>query len=134
MSKPRYKWWSYIKAVIRDYPQLCKEQAVLHSQSVTANYSGMQGGTEPSRGTEVIAVRELPGTAQREYEAVRRAIAITERYRNGQDRLNVVRLVLWDRSHTLEGAALCVPVSYDTAQNWQCDFIHLVAKNYGLKD
>lgn len=30
------------------------------------------------------------------------------RYKNGQDRLKVIKLVLWDRSHTLEGAALCV--------------------------
>ena len=134
MSRPRYDWWSYVKCVIRRYPALRAEMADLHTVSGTANYSGMPGGSEPSRSTEAIAIRELPTVSQREYEAVRRAIETTERYRNGRDRLKVIKLVLWDRSHTLEGAALCVPCSYDTAQNWHCEFIRLVASHYGLMD
>lgn len=134
MSKPRYDWWPYVKGMIRRYPVLKQQYADLHSQSMVADYSGMPRGGGGGRAVETIALRELPTTEQREYEAVRRAIDTTERYRNGLDRLTVIKLVLWDRSHTLEGAALQVPCSVGTAWNWHQDFIRLVANNYGLMD
>lgn len=134
MSKPRYGWWSYVKSMIRRYPALKEQYEDLHSQSVTASYSGMPRGGGGGRALESLAVRELPSTQQREYEAVRRAVEATERYRNGADRLKVVRLVLWERSHTLEGAAMRVPCHYKTAQGWHNEFIRLVASYYGLMD
>ena len=134
MSKPRYPWWSYAKSMIRNYPSLKEQYADLHSQSITADYSGAPHPGGESRAVESLAIRELPGTKQREYEAVRRAIATTERYRNGQDRLKVIKLVFWDKSHTLEGAALMVPCHYKTAQGWHNEFIRLTASYYGLMD
>lgn len=59
---------------------------------------------------------------------------MTERYNNGRDRLPIIKLVLWDRSHTLEGAALMMPCSWRSAAQWHGEFIKLVAKNYGLMD
>lgn len=134
MSRPRYDWWPYVKGMIRRYPSLKEQYADLHTSSMTANYSGMPHSGTVSRGTEDIAVRELPSTRQREYEAVRLAIQQTERYPNGRDRLLVIRLVFWDRSHTLDGAALMVPCHYKTAQSWHNAFIRAVAKNFGLMD
>jgi len=134
LSRPRYDWWSYVKGMIRRYPELCERYTELHRVSMAVDYSGMPKGDSASRGVENIAVRELPGTAQREYEAVRRAIEQTLNYPNGRDRLRVIRLVLWDRSHTLEGAALVVPCSARTARRYHTDFVMRVAKNYGLLD
>lgn len=134
MSKPRYDWWPYVKGMIRRYPALKAEYADLHSTSMTADYSGMPRGSGGDRVLESVALRELPSTRQREYEAVRRAIEVTERYANGRDRLAVIQLVLWDKSHTLAGAALMVPCSEVTAWRWHSEFIRLVAKNYGLLD
>lgn len=134
MSKPRYDWWPYVKGMIRRYPALKAQYADLHSTSTTADYSGMPKGGGGGRALEAVALRELPYTSQREYEAVRRAVEDTERYRNGQDRLKVIRLVLWDRSHTLEGAALMVPCHYKTAQGWHNEFIRMVAFCFGLMD
>ena len=134
MSRPRYDWWPYVKGMIRRYPALREEYADLHSQNMTANYSGMPRGGGGGRSVETIAVRELPSTRQREYEAVRRAIEITERYRNGRDRLKVIRLVLWDKSHTVEGAAVQIPCSSATAWRWHAEFIRLTASNFGLLD
>lgn len=134
MSKPRYGWWGYVKDMIRRYPALREQYRDLHSPSVTADYSGVPRAGGESRVLEALAIRELPSTAQREYEAVRRAIATTERYRNGRERLKVIRLVLWDRSHTLEGAALMVPCSARHAKEWHGDFIRLVASYFGLLD
>lgn len=46
-------------------------------------------------------------------------------YRNGADRLKVIRLVLWDRSHSLERAALAVLCHVVTAVVWHGNIINL---------
>lgn len=102
MSKPRYDWWGYIKAVIRRYPEL--------------------------KG------RDVSGIALREKEAVEAAIAATERMQNGRERLEVVDMVFWKKTHTLSGAALMVPCHYETARHWHSDFIKEVARKFGLLD
>lgn len=134
MSRPRYDWWPYVKGMIRRYPAMVEEYRDLHSPNVTASYSGMPGGGSDGRTLENLAIRELPSTRQREFEAVRRAIHITERMRSGGQRLQLIRLVLLENRYTLRGAALSIPISYDQAQNYHRDFIYLVAKCYGLLD
>lgn len=134
MSRPRYDWWGYVKGMIRRYPALKTEYADLHSQSVTPNYSGMTGGSEAGRAVEAVVLRELPTTRQREYEAVRLAVAATERMKSSRDRLKIIDLVFWKRTHTLEGAALTIPCSYRTAQRYHETFIETVAKEFGLLD
>lgn len=134
MSKPRHDWWPYVKGMIRRYPSLKERYQDLHSISMIANYSGMIGSPNASRTTESTAIRELPSTSQREYEAVRAAIDATERYNNGRDRLKTIKLVLWDGTHTIEGAALQIPCSWRTAAQWHGEFIRLVASYYGLMD
>jgi hypothetical protein len=134
LSKTRYKWWGYIKAVIRAYPSLKKEYEELHEQSITAKLSSLPGGGEVTRGTEDIAIRELPHTKQREYEAVRRAIDATKRIEGGDRRVMIIDLVYWKNSHTLAGAAMKAGYSYDRAKQMHRDFIVTVAKYYGLMD
>lgn len=127
MSKPRFKWWGYIKSVIRAYPELKKEYAQIHEQPITAISSGMPGAGGVSRGTEDIALRELPKSKQKEYDAVRCAINATQRLKTGTDRLKVIDLVFWKQSHTLQGAAMQANISYDTAIGYHGDFIMMVA-------
>ena len=134
MSKPRYDWWSYVKGMIRRYPELRRRYGALREGRLTADYSGMPRGGGDGRAVEGLAIRELPSTSQREYEAVRRAVETTEHYRNGQERLKVIELVLWKKTHNLQGAALQIPCHVDTAKVWHGDFIRLVASYYGLMD
>lgn len=134
MSRPRYDWWGYVKGMIRRYPALKKEYEALRCQSVTPDYSGMPRGSGAGRTTEIIALRQLPTTSQREYEAVRQAIEATQRMNASRDRLKIIDLVFWKQTHTLEGAALTVPCSYRTAQRYHEEFIKLVASRYGLLD
>ena len=134
MSKPRYKWWGYIRGVIRAYPDLKKEYEEMHRQALTAGISGMPGSGGVSRKTEDISVRELPYTKQREYEAVRRAIETTKAMQNGTQRLRIIEMVYWKRSHTVEGASMRVGYSPDRGKQLHGEFIRLVAKNYGLMD
>ena len=134
MSKPRYDWWSYVKGMIRRYPELRRRYGALREGRLTADYSGMPRGGGDGRAVEGLDIRELPSTSQREYEAVRRAVETTEHYRNGQERLKVIELVLWKKTHNLQGAALQIPCHVDTAKVWHGDFIRLVASYYGLMD
>lgn len=136
MSKPRYKWWSYVKGVIREYPALKDKYNDLHSTNMIAQYESTGGGRscDISDPTGQTAIRELPKQEQREYEAVRMAISTTERYKNGRDRLIVINMVLWKKSHTLDGAALYVPCDLRTAKQWHGDFIRQTAMYLGLMD
>ena len=120
--------------MIRRYPQLRREYDELHEQNVTANLSGMPRGGDGGRTVEMIAIRELPSTRQREYEAVRSAVKATEQMPNGADRIQLINLVFWRRSHTLEGAALKLGYSSRTARRYHTEFIRTVASHYGLLD
>ena len=128
MSKPRYDWWEHIKKVIRSFPELKKEYEDLHRQSITSNLSGMPMGGSASRGTENIAIRELPKPKQIRYTSVMNAIDATQRLRTGKDRLKLIRAAYWsNKKVTLAGAAYEIHVSYETAVNYHRDFVMLVA-------
>ena len=134
MSKPRYRWWGYVKNVIRAYPELERRAAEPPPVSLTAKY----GPTTPSGGegrpVEDVAVKRLSGRDMTEYEAVRAAIRDTARLPNGEVRLKVIDLVYWKRSHTLWGAGREVLYSYAQVKRFQEKFICLVAENLDLKE
>ena len=134
MSKPRDIWWSYVKAMTYRYPALCTLHQQALSQQITPAYSGQSGGSGSGRKTEQAVVRALTRTETREYEAVHLAIRQTRQLPGGAERLRLIRLVYWKRSHTLTGAAMAVHVSIPTAKRWHGEFIRLVAKNFGLLD
>lgn len=77
---------------------------------------------------------ELSGVALRNHEAVKKAVDATLAMDGGADRLKVINMVHWERTRTLDGAALAVPCSRRTAAYWQREFFELVAKNRGLLD
>lgn len=132
MSNPRYDWWSYVKGMIRRYPDLKQQYDALHEAGITAPLTGMPRGNNISNPTANAALRELPPIHQKEYEAVYKAIEATKQHKNGKDRLKVIELVFWKESHTLTGAAMQVPCSYDTAKEWHREFIRLTAYLFGL--
>ena len=134
MSKPRYKWWSYAKYMVRDYPVLKAEYEALHDQKVTKDYSQIRGSKTARRSTEDVAVRCLPPAKQAEYDAVTKAIEKTKLLKTGPERLKLIDLVFWKNSHTLDGAAYVLGYSYENAQRWHSDFIRLVGFARGLAD
>ncbi len=135
MSKPRYHWWSYAKAMVRLYPRLKLEYDEIHAQSITGDPERLPSGKgHISRSTEITALRQLPSARQREYDAVTRAIEQTKQMRTGADRLAVVNMVLWKGSHNVDGAALQLYISETTARRYHSDFIRLVGFCYGLED
>lgn len=135
MSKPRYHWWAYAKAMVRLYPQLKREYDTLHAQRITGDPARVPGGKGgASRSTEITALRQLPPARQREYDAVTQAIELTKKRQNGADRLALIDLVFWKQSHKLDGAALKLYISEQTARRYHTEFIRLVGFCYGLED
>lgn len=74
----------------------------------------------------------LHGVALREYEAVQDAVDATERMTDAVARMSVIRLVHFERTHTIAGAALTIPCGERTAMRWQRRFFEEVARNRGL--
>lgn len=131
MSKPRYKWWGYIRSVVWAYPELKREYEEMHRQSMTAGIGGMPTGGGVTRGTENIAVRELPPTEQKEYDAVRRAIELTRKMPQGKLRLEMIDQVFWKKRKNLQDAGEAVGYAYKMARDIQSTFLKLVGQEYG---
>ena len=133
MGKPRYRWWTFAKNMIRDFPEVEKAWKDIHAQSVTANISGMPRGGGDSRIVETVVMRQLPPEDQKLYDAVSQAITHTMLLPNGDDRMKLIRLMYWQgRIRTIDAVAVCIPVSEITAKRWHGDFIRLVGIYHGL--
>ena len=135
MSRPRYDWWGYAKGMIRRYPLLQAELEALQAPTMTAAYDSIRvGGGRSGDPTASGAVRQLPGNRGREYDAVTDAIGQTMARWDGRERMKMVEIVFWRRSHTLTGAAETLHISRRTAERWHGEFIRAVARSYGLLD
>ena len=133
MSKPRYDRWPYVKGMIRRYPELCSAEADLRSTSMTAGYSmELHGKGRTGDPVANAAMRQLPEVNRRELAAVRHAIAVTRTLPAGDERLSMVRMVYWSRTHTFDGAALSLYRSRRTVLSWHGEFVREVARGFGL--
>lgn len=134
MSKPRYIWWGYARNMVKRYPELKEEYNERKEQRITRNFESTIKGTEASRSTENVALRQLPPSKQAEYDAVTKAIEKTKEKNNGEIRLLLIDMVFWKQSHTLDGAAYKIGYSYDMARKYQQEFLRLVGLYRGLMD
>lgn len=134
MSSPRYRWWGYVKNVIRAYPVLASVMREPTYTAMTARYSTQptQGGD--GRSLECAVVKKLSSRDIEEFQAVSDAIRATERLPNGKARLKIIDLVYWQGTHTLAGAGYQVGYSYRQAQRINEQFAYLVAENLELKE
>lgn len=131
MSKPRYDWWSYIKAIIRRYPERLAEYRELHDPSFSIALTGLPGRkNSTSDPTAETALKEMSPRVQKEFDAVHKAVKDILRLPDGQHKIRLISLVFWKRSHTLAGAAMQIPCSLRTAQEWHRLFIRKVAQNF----
>lgn len=127
MSKPRYKWWGYIRRVLCAYPELRSELDDLKA-TLKAKGENVVRGSGFGRSTEVLACMTLPSRQdQRELEAVEKAL-------NDADDVTrkLMKMVFFEQTHTLEGAAMTLFISYQTASRRQRKFILAVAENLEL--
>jgi len=131
MSNPRYDWYSNVVRAVRYYPHLREIRADAQAESVTANYSGMPAGGSTARTTELAALRTLSRREEEEFEAIEQAVAQIRHRSDGGRILQIVDMVDWKRTHTIEGAAMKVHVSECTARRLRSQFIFAAAKNLG---
>lgn len=62
-------------------------------------------------------------------KAVETAILETERLPDGSERLAIIDLLFWRRTHTMDGVALKLHISDRTVRRRRAAFLHLVEKN-----
>ena len=105
MSRPRYKFYGYMKNVARAYPEMKAREA---------------NGPPLNR------------PEKRELEAVEYAIDLTARIpKSGKERIRLIELTLF-KGLTLEAAASRCFVSYSVARRWVSEFIVSMAEYMGI--
>jgi hypothetical protein len=132
MSKPRYHWWAYVRAMVRLYPRRLAELRRRQEAIITPNYSAMPRGSEASRTTENLGLATLGPTIDREVAAVGSAIHDTHKRKDGDMRLALVNMVYWEQTHSLPDASRALNISDGTGRNWNAEFMYLVAKYAGV--
>lgn len=63
---------------------------------------------------------------------VDRTLSEIERMRDGRHKIDIIRLTYFERSHTLYGAALTIPISERQAQKWNAQFMQIFSENLRL--
>lgn len=136
MSRPRYRWWGYVRNVLRAYPALREQYNDLHEQKVTANYSAEpRAGGGLSRTVENLALRELMPQDQREYLAVQRTIDATMLMPGGAERVAFIRAIYFGaQQRRISDVYPAYHIAEATAWRWHGDFIRLVATHLGLRN
>lgn len=108
MSKPRARWWGYVRAMIRDYPKLRLQQ-------------------------ETAGAPPLSPDDQNVVDAVQNAIRTVERSPNGAGKLRLIRFMYWSvKNIPGKTAALHLGISEITAKRWHGSFVREVARCYGF--
>ena len=65
-------------------------------------------------------------------DIVDRTLAEIERMRDGRHRVQLIRMTYFDRSHTLYGAAMTIPVSERQAKKWNNVLMMVMAEKMQL--
>lgn len=132
MSRPHYDWWCNATRMIRNYPARKAEHDDLVSQSVTADMSGMPHSGGAGRSTEAAALHQMAPAKQAEYDAVRKAIEITEMLPNGELRIRLIRRIYWgEKKQPIHRAVGSLNIAEATGWRWHSGFVKLVGECFG---
>lgn len=102
MSKPRYRWWSYARNMVRDYPKLIRSKQL-----------SIDDKKDLDAVNKAIELTQMqPAGAEH--------VALIRRVYWGRDRV------------LIRDAALRIHVSQITAERWHGEFIRLVGKCRGF--
>lgn len=103
LRRKRPGWWNYVKKILEEYPTLTKKKSV-----------------------------DMNEKDKRKIEAVEYAIDKNITCENSAERIQIITMVYFKKTHTIEGAALKIPCHPNTAGRWQADFIHWAAERLDL--
>lgn len=134
MSKPRNDWWTNAINIVRNYPSRKQEYEELHRQSFSS-LSGVPGSGNISNPTERLALMEMPPMKQKEYDAVNRAVQITNLLPHGDLRVELIRRMYWrGKKVSIDRASCGLNISEATAKRWHIAFINLVGQVVGYQE
>lgn len=64
--------------------------------------------------------------------AIRKSLAEIKQGRDGEDKVKLIEMVYFKKSHSVDGAALVLHVSERTAHRWNSEFIYILGKRMGF--
>lgn len=132
MSSPKDDWFRNAVWTVRNYPARRDEYNEIKAQSITASLTGMPGSGQVSRSVENIALRQMAPMKQQEYDAVTKAINVTQQLPNGDARCRLVELMYWKGGKKdLCQVIPLIPVAEATGKRWHGAFIRLVGEFMG---
>lgn len=124
-------WRKQARRALREYPRLKKKQGE-NEQQITPVYGGSPVQHGATRVTENVALRSTLTEAEENIiSAVEFAVQMQNSYYNGAERIRMIQLVYFKRTHTIEGAAEIVHYSPDALWRWNTEI--LTAVYVGLK-
>lgn len=135
MGKAKEDWWRSAKEMLKRYPRIKREHDDLHQQRLTVELTGMPRGGGTARGTEMIALLQLPSALEKEYQDITDALQITKTYPDGEIRAKLIELTYFKHGGIkMEHAAYKANISYATAKRWHKEFMYLLAKLHGWRN
>lgn len=132
MSKPRDDWFRNAVWTIRNYPARRDEYNELHRQEMIFRMTGVPGGSDISRTAENIVLRRMAPMKQTEYEAVTKAISVTQMLPDGELRVELIRRMYWGKKKVdMKYIYPSLHIAEATAIRWHGSFVRLVGEFMG---
>ena len=119
------------RCALKQYPKLKRRQGE-NDMQITPVYGGAAVQHSASRTTENVALRStLTEREENIISAVEFALRMQNYYPNGDQRMKMMELVYFKKTHTLAGAAEVCHYSVDAVFRWNVEL--LTAVYVGLK-
>ena len=120
-------WKSEARNALRLYPKVKRRQSETADMKITPAYGGTAVSHSASRTTENVALRStLTPHEENVISAVAFMMRMQSAYPNGQERMRMIKLVYFQRTHTLEGAAMECNYSDRTIKRWNMEILTAV--------
>ncbi len=119
-------WRSEAKNALRMYPRAKRKHAETDAR-LTPVYGGTAGSHAARRTTEDVALKgKLTPHEENVISAVEFMMRMQSAYPNAEERMKMIRLVYFQRTHTLEGAAMECHYSDRAVKRWNAEILTAV--------
>ena len=114
------------RCALKQYPKLKRRQSENEMQ-ITPVYGGAAVQHSASRTTENVALRStLTEREENIISAVEFALRMQNYYPNGDERMKMIEMVYFKKTHTLAGAAEVCHYSVDAVFRWNVEILTAV--------
>ena len=120
-------WRTEARAALRNYPKAKRRQNETGEMQITPAYNGQPGSHTARRTTEDVALRvKLTPYEENVIAAVEFMMKMQCAYPNAEERMRMIKLVYFRRTHTLEGAAMECHYADRTVKRWNNEILTAV--------